>query len=104
MRKKLTVCLLAALTLLVLPAAVTGTTASTDPAVTVSAELAVDAYLLAATVSTELVAAKICPVITQTCNRVNQVCGPDCHCKAGGVGGSQLVCVGNPGGGPIPIK
>ena len=101
MRKKLTVCLVAALTLLVLPTVVTSTTASTDPAVTVSPELAVDPYLLTASVTTELVAAKICPVITQTCSRVNQVCGPDCHCKAGGVNGSQLVCVGNPGGGPI---
>jgi hypothetical protein len=72
---------------------------TTAPTPAVSTELTVDELLTAGTVTTELVTAKRCPVETLNCSHVNQDCGVvsgQCHCKAGGVNGSQLVCVGNP--------
>ena len=105
MRKKLAFALLVSLVVLAAPALSTATTAGVTPAADGSADLSVDDYLLAGIVSTELVAAVRCPIPTLTCSSVDADCGVTsgvCHCKAGGVGGSILVCVKNPGPPPPP--
>jgi len=69
------------------------------PAPAPAAALTVDEFLSAGTVTTELVTAFRCPIQTLGCNYVNEDCGiysGYCHCKAGGIGGGTLTCVGNP--------
>jgi hypothetical protein len=104
MRKKLALALLASLVLFAAPPLSTATMAATTSPAEASADLQVDDFLLAGIVTTELVAAVRCPVITSTCSQVDAVCGPGCHCKAGGIGGQTLVCVKNPCTPPCPIE
>jgi len=103
MKQKLAFGLLVALVLVAVPAfAATAPATSPSPTPAVSADLTVDEFLTAGTVTTELLTALKCPIDTLTCSHVDADCGVtpgQCHCKAGGSNGSQLVCVGNPGGG-----
>jgi hypothetical protein len=105
MRKQLAACLLAALALLAVPVFAADTTIAVEPETTkVSADLAVDDFLLVGIVSTELVTAKFCDVPTIGCSQENADCGvipQHCHCKAGG---GTLTCVLNPSGGGGPVE
>lgn len=107
MRKKLALAFFVSLVIFVAPALSPASMAATAPSTTPSADLAVDDFLLAGVVTTELVAAVKCPIETTTCTRVDASCGIQtgiCHCKAGGINGSTLVCVKNPDGGGGPVE
>jgi len=108
MKKQLAFGLLVALVLVAAPTyAAPAPVDTATPAPVVSADLTTDDFLATGVVTTELLTALKCPIDTLTCSHVDADCGVtpgQCHCKAGGTNGSQLVCVGNPGGGGGPIE
>ena len=107
MRRKLASALFVSLVIFAAPALSTAIPAATAPSTAASVDLAVDDFLLAGIVTTELVTAVRCPIETTICTQVDHSCGITpgiCHCKAGGVNGSILVCVKNPDGGGGPVE
>jgi hypothetical protein len=107
MRKKLALALFASLVILAAPALSTAIPAAIAPSTTASPDLAVDDFLLAGIVTTELVTAVRCPIEVTICTQAEAGCGITpgiCHCKAGGINGSILVCVKNPGGDGGPVE